>query len=820
MDTLQTRAAALGLAILILSGSTSVLGQDIPGEPAGYRTPPQVIVDVLDAIPTPDVIVSPTRDVVALTERPSMPPLAALALPMHRLAGFRINPRSKTPWRAPEIRRIVLANVTDDTRHEILAPQRTTLGWVAFSPNGSHLSYSIIRDTGVELWVADTTTGRPRAVTSAGLNATQGDPCEWLPDSSGVLCKFLPSARGAPPAPPAVPTQPNIQEHHGGLAPVRTYQDLLTSAHDEALFSYHFTSQLGTVQLATGRRTDIGEPGLFEEVTLAPDGHHVLVVRWTPPFSWLVPATRFPKSVEVWTLAGEGVTRLTQLPLADAVPISGVSVGPREHRWNASAPATVVWAEALDGGDPRADVDRRDRVLSLAAPFDGEPQELIRTEFRFQNISWTEGGVTLIEERDRETRWTRTWLQYSEGGEARRLWDRSSEDRYADPGRPVRRSGGGGVSRLIAQDGDHILLRGLGASDLGDRPFVDRLDVTTLESERLFRTDGSSYETLVAPLAADGSILLTRRESPMDPPNYYIRDLSLNEPEAITTYTDPMPLLRLVKKELITYERADGVALSATLYLPPDYTEGQRVPLLMWAYPREYTTASAASQVSGSAQRFTMMRGASHLVLLTQGYAILDGPAMPIVGAGETANDTYVEQLVASAAAAVDAVVEMGVADRDRIAIGGHSYGAFMTANLLAHSDLFQAGIARSGAYNRTLTPFGFQNERRTFWERPDVYGGMSPFFHAEKVNEPILLTHGELDNNSGTFPIQSERFYMALKGHGATVRYVTLPYESHGYAARESVLHVVTEMLDWCDRHIGDRQSEATDPLGNGAVQ
>ena len=804
---MKAGASAIGIVAVVgvWTGATSTIAQDASDPAETYARPPQVIVDILDAAPPPQVVVSPARDTIALTERPSMPSILALAAPMHRLAGFRINPRSKTPWRAPQIGRIALVSVDDGTTHEIVAPLGTTLGWVTYSPDGRYLSYSIIRDTGVELWVAETASGRPRAVTSASLNATQGDPCQWLPDSNGVMCRFLPSARGAPPDQPRVPGGPNVQTHEGGSAPVRTYQDLLSSPYDEALFDYHFASQLGTVQLETGRRTDIGEPGLFEKTALAPDGQHILVVRWQRPFSRLVPANRFPKSVEVWNLDGSAVSPLADLPLADAVPIGGVPTGPRGHRWDRSKPATVVWAEALDAGDPRTQVGHRDRVMSLAAPFAEPPDEIIRTEFRFWSISWTSGGVALIEERDRPTRWTRTWLHHSEAGETRRLWDRSIEDRYRDPGSPVRWPGGGQGGLVIGQEGNAILLSGRGASDEGDRPFVDRLDLTSLEVERLFRTDDTHYETLVAPLTADGQVLLTRRESATTPPNYVVRDLTSDEILPLTDYADPAPLLRQVEKRLIGYERQDGVALSATLYLPPGHRDGQRLPLLIWAYPREYTSAAAASQVSGSVNRFTIVRGASHLALLTQGYAILDGPTMPIIGQGETANDTYVDQLVSSAAAAVDAVVEMGVAHRDRIAIGGHSYGAFMAANLLAHSDLFKAGIARSGAYNRTLTPFGFQNERRTFWERPDIYSEMSPFFHADKVNEPVLLMHGEVDDNSGTFPMQSERFYMALKGHGATVRYVTLPYESHGYAARESVFHAVSEMLSWCDRYIGE---------------
>lgn len=336
-------------------------------------------------------------------------------------------------------------------------------------------------------------------------------------------------------------------------------------------------------------------------------------------------------------------------------------------------------------------------------------------------------------------------------------------------------------------------------------------------TERLFRSESKTYETFVAPLDDRATKILTRFETPTDPPNYFVRDIADGTKQAITHFTDPAPQLAGVQKQFVTYERKDGVKLSGTLYLPPGYTKGERLPMLMWAYPREFTDRESASQVTGSPYRFTTLSGASHLYLLTQGYAIFDNPSMPIVGAGETANDTYVDQLVASAQAAVDKVVDMGVADRDRIGIGGHSYGAFMTANLLAHSDLFRAGIARSGAYNRSLTPFGFQNERRTFWDVPEVYARMSPFWYADDINEPILLIHGEADDNSGTYPIQSERLYMALKGFGATVRYVTLPYEAHGYSARESNLHVLAEMINWMDTHVKHAAPRSTTTATSG---
>ena len=801
--------AIAALLVGLLGIATSAAAQSGPPGHTGYLSPPQEIVDILDAPPTPSVLVGPSRDVIVLIEQRSMPPIGWLARPLERLAGYRIDPRNSGPWRAPEISALTIRGLEAGGAEEAVrveAPRGTTLGWPAFSPDGSHLSYAVIRDTGIELWVVDLAAGRPRALTGASLNAAWGNPCEWLFDSSGVLCRFRQSARGAPPSPPRQPGGPNIQEHAGGRAPVRTYQDLLSNPYDEALFEYHFTSQIETVTLATGTRTAIGEPGLYARASGAPDSGHVLVESLQRPFSWLVPASRFARSVEVWTPGGDAVTAAT-LPLADAVPIGGVPTGPRGHRWNPTAPATLVWSEAQDGGDPKADVPHRDYLYSLKAPFDGEPSELTRTEYRFSGIAWTADGTTLVSEFDRPTRWTRTALLDVGGDEPRPLFDRSAEDRYGDPGFPMRHPGSGTAGATILQDGDSIYLSGAGASPEGDRPFVDRLDLRTLQSERLFRTKPGSYETAVTVLSEDGGSLLTRREGKTEPPNYFVRDTASGTPVALTDFSDPTPILRQIEKQLITYQRADGVGLSATLYLPPSYREGDKPPMLLWAYPREYTNPDAASQVSGSPHRFTTLRGANHLLLLTQGYAILDGPTMPIVGEGETANDTYIEQLVSSAAAAIDAVVELGVADRNRIAVGGHSYGAFMTANLLAQSDLFQAGIARSGAYNRSLTPFGFQNERRTFWEAQHIYAAMSPFFHAEKVNEPILLLHGEIDNNSGTFPMQSERFYQALKGHGATVRYVTLPHESHGYAARESVLHVVAEMLRWCDTHLGEKR-------------
>jgi dipeptidyl aminopeptidase/acylaminoacyl peptidase len=784
------------IALAIVVGSVT-LGAQAPT--TGYLLPPKEIVDILDAAPPPTVELSPARDVVALLERASMPTIAQLAQPMHRLAGIRINPRTNGPYRAQLQRAITLKSIADGTEKKVTLPQNPMLSWIGFSPDGKRFAFTQQRDNGIELWIGDSATGQARSVTTAPLNATLGTPCEWVGDGGSLLCEFVPASRGAVPS-VGVPTGPNIQEHRGGTAPVRTYQDLLASAHDEALFDYFATSQLAFVDATSGQRTSVGTPAVFAAAAPSPDGQLILVRRVRRPYSWLVPYQNFPASVEVWDRSGAQVKLLAQVPMADNVPNGGVLPGPRGFQWQPLAAATVFWVEALDNGDPKAKVPHRDKLMTLSAPFTAAPSEMTRIEYRYNGVSWTDSGAALLTENDRTRRWTRTWVIDRPGATPRKLWDRSQEDSYGNPGTPQRRERASGVS-TIRQSGNSIFLSGVGAAPEGARPFIDRLDLTTLKTERMFQTTGRTYETVLAVLADDGSRILTRYESRNDPPNVYVRDLKSGTRRALTSYSDPAPQLKGIQKQLVTYKRNDGVELSATIITPPGWTPAQGpLPTLLWAYPREFTDPVNAGQVTGSADRYTSIGGASHLLFLTQGYAIIDDPTMPIVGPGETANDTYIQQLVASAQAAVDRAVSLGVTDRNRVVVGGHSYGGFMTANLLAHSDIFRAGLARSGAYNRTLTPFGFQNEQRTFWEVPQIYAAMSPFYFAHKINEPILLIHGEADDNSGTFPIQSERLYMALKGHGATVRYVTLPNEAHGYAARESILHTVAEMLNWAN--------------------
>jgi dipeptidyl aminopeptidase/acylaminoacyl peptidase len=803
---MSTRLLAL-VAFFVFVPATSALAQERTEGPA-YQVPPQAILDILDAEPLPGVATSPSRDVFALLPRRSMPSIAELAAPMLSLAGTRVNPATNGPHRAPAGLGITFRDITTGAERRVQVPEGAHVAFLGFSPDGRRFAFTNTTDTRVDLYVGDVATAETRRV-DAALNPLVGG-CDWLNDSAALLCTFVPPGRGPAPGLPAAPAGPNVQENFGAPGPIPTYQDLLTNAHDEELFEYHFTTELAFVDAATGRRTTVGPPGLVT-AEAAPGGEFLLVTRIKRPFSRLLTWGGFPQDVEVWSRSGERLRTIADVPTRDAVPINGVITGPRSVRWAPLDPATLVWVEALDGGDLRNSVPHRDRVLTLTAPFTGSPVEATRTEYRYGGASWTEEGFVLLTENDRDTRTTRTWVMSANWTEPRKLWDRPQQDSYGNPGSPVFRPGTG----AILQDGGAIYLTGAGASPDGDLPFLDRLDLATFATERLFRSDTESYEAVVGLLDDGATRVITRRETRTNPPNYFLRDLGAGTMQAVTDFADPHPQITraMADRRFVTYAREDGLPLSGTIYLPAGYEEGDRVPMLLWAYPREFVDPDAAGQVVGSPNRYTAVTGASHLLFLTQGYAIFDGPTMPIVGPGETANDQYVEQLVSSARAAVDHAVELGIADRDRVAVGGHSYGAFMTANLLAHSDLFRAGIARSGAYNRSLTPFGFQSERRTFWEVPEVYGNMSPFYHADKINEPILLIHGEADDNSGTFPIQSERLYMALKGHGATTRYVTLPHEAHGYAARESNLHVLWETLTWLDTYV--KNAPASRPPG-----
>jgi dipeptidyl aminopeptidase/acylaminoacyl peptidase len=773
----------------------------------GYRLPPTEVVDIVDAAPTPRVSLSPDARWMLLVERPAMPSIEDVARPWVGLAGLRVDPVTNARHRTSFEMGIVLRDLTGSSEQRVELPDGARIGSLRWSHTSRHFAFTLVQGGGSELWRADVPSGKAVKV-AAGLNAMFGSGWSWMPDGQRLLVRQVPADRGAEPVDSGVPSGPTTMETKGEKSPIRTYQDLLEDPHDEALFRYLGQTQLALFDVDSGIRTKLGKPGLYLGASPSPDGEHLLVTRIDPPFSYVMAYWSFPQTVEVWSAAGELEHVAATIPMAENIPIGGVRTGPRSFNWRAGAPATLVWTEALDGGDPKREVPHRDRYVELAAPFDGEAHELLRTEQRASGLTWMKDpNLVLASDYDRDRRWTRTLLLNLVDAAAPPVVidDRSVRDRYGDPGRPVLEVTTTG-DYVVRQDGEWIYRSGSGASAEGLRPFLDRQSLTSLETERLWQCAPGSYERMsaFASSAADRApAIVTVHESPEEPPNYRLRDLADERVTALTTFPDPTPQLRGIHKELVTYERDDGVPLSATLYLPKGYVEGTRLPLVVWAYPREFNDVKTAGQVSGTPYRFTRIGGSSHLFFLTQGYAIMDSATMPIIGDPETMNDAFIDQIVSSAQAAIDKAVEMGVADGHRVGVGGHSYGAFMTANLLAHCDLFDAGIARSGAYNRTLTPFGFQSERRTLWEAREAYARISPFFHAEKINEPMLMIHGEKDSNSGTYPIQSERMYHAIKGNGGKARLVFLPAEDHGYRARESILHTLAEMIDWFEEYV-----------------
>jgi dipeptidyl aminopeptidase/acylaminoacyl peptidase len=788
------------LAVLLFTGNA--FGQ--------YQKPPKEIEDVLNAPAIPFTVISPSKDKIALFEPIRYPPISELAQPMLRLAGLRINPNNNAQHRQTYSVKMWLKNISDGRETAVALPADAQIFAPNWSADGKYLAVGNITPNGIQLLIVDTATAKVSLVKNAMVNTAFGG-FEWMPDQKSLMVNLVPAKRGtAPQYQNLVPTTPNIQETAGKSGAVQTFQDLLRSPNDENLFEYYATSQLAVVGV-DGRIKTIGEPAIFDTANVSPDGKYILTSRIHRPFSYLFPFNRFPKEVEVWDMTGKTVYKVASTPLQDNLPVQGVPTGPRSYDWIPTEAATLMWAEALDGGNPRTKAALRDKLVKIAAPFTAAPSDLINIEQRYQGRQFGEkDGLMLFYDFNREKLQRRIFAtDYRNPNAPKLVSDLNINDRYNDIGQPVTKRLPNGYS-VIQQNGDEIFLTGTGASSEGDRPFLRAMNLNDLKTREIFRSDNASYESFVSLQNADGTQFITRRESTTEPPNLFLQfrcppgqTCTALANRQLTEFKDPTPQLRGIKKQIVKYKRADGVDLSFTLYLPPNYKEGTRLPTVVWAYPESFTDASTAGQITGSPNRFTSIGGISHLFFLLEGYAVLDNTSMPVIGPPETKNDTFIKQIVDSAQAAIDKAVEMGVTDRDRVGVGGHSYGAFMTANLLAHSDIFRSGIARSGAYNRTLTPFGFQDEERNFWQATNIYTQVSPFFFANKINEPILLIHGEADNNQGTFPIQSERLFAAIQGNGGTARLVMLPLEAHGYAAKESTEHTLYEMINWFDKYV-----------------
>ena len=784
-----------------------------------YQRPPKAISDVVDTLPTPAVDVSPAdknaKKELLIGVLSGLPTVADLAQPELRLAGLRFNPQTNGPSRGRYVTSLRLKSLPDGQERVVTGlPPDAKIRFAAWSPDGSSVSFVSIRnsgtDAGLSLWIIDATKAQAHRINGVALNGIFGAPCEWLSNSKSLLCRTVPKNRGAAPTRSEVPTGPVIQENLGRVTPGPTYQDLLKGPEDERIFDYYANSQVMLVRI-DGSAAPVGVPGVVVEASPSPDGQFALIDQRHHPYSYLLPFEFFPERMTVVNLNSGETRQLSDKPLQDSIPNihDAVAAGPREYQWRSDAPATLFWVEALDGGDPRKDAPMRDALFLMdGLSSNSSAKKWVDLPLRFGSVQWYSDHLAVVE----DSRWKdrkRVILALAPGSPAEKavtLFEGSSEDRYHDPGQPFEVMNASGKLVLeTTADTRQIFFRGEGASPDGDQPFVSLVGVSDGTSRRVWQSAAPFFDVPYAVLNTTSPTVLFRRESPEQSPNYYTKDLATGKPVQTTAFPNPYGNAPLPRKQVLKYKRADGVELSANLYLPPGYKPSDGpLPTLLEAYPVEYKTKAAAGQSTGSPYQFPFLYWGSPVPFAEVGYAVLENATIPIVGEGkEEPNDTYVEHLVASARAAVEEGTRLGVVDPKRVAVMGHSYGAFMTVNLLAHSDLFRAGIARSGAYNRTLTPFGFQNEDRTYWQAPEVYYKMSPFSFADKIKAPLLLIHGGADNNTGTWPLQSERLFSAIKGHGGTVRFVLLPLEAHGYAARESVLHMLWEMDNWLERYV-----------------
>jgi len=796
----------LFIGLLFIVTYCSSIAQDL----GVYQTPPKVIADLLLAPPTPMVSVDSKGQFMLVMERNSYPSVEELGQPELKIAGLRINPNNASLSRQTFINRFI---VRDIKSNKDLIIQGLPTNIAALSPtwnkDENKIAFFNVSANRVDVYVIDITNKSCKKVNVQAANIVLGNMLVWS-DNQTVLYKTLVNNVSQLKKRPITPKGPTIQENLGKVSPSVTYQDLIKSPYDEYLFEFYATVQL--VKNTNGIESAIGKPAILYTLSLSPDKQYLLTRNLNKPFSYLVTAGGFASTVSIQDFKGNIIKTLAQLPSSETTPsgYDNVQNVARVFDWRNDAPATITYALPLDSGLIKKNVSFHDAVFSLAAPFTSTPKELFKTKFRYNRTTWGTNDLALVAESLSSKQQYRVSRFNTSDNSFTTLYEGNSTDLYNNPGTPVTKKNEFGESVIaVLNDGKTILYNNIvGASPKGDLPYLALFNLETKSKEIIWRCSEDCFEYVVDVMDINSLQVITRRETEKEVPNYFIKYIKANStPITLTNFKNPYASMDGVTKEKIKYKRKDGIDLTGDLYLPKGYDKVKQGPLptLIWAYPREFSNAADASQIRGNQHKFTLLSWASPVYYVTQGYAILDNAEMPIVAtaADKKPNDDFINQLTLNAAAAIDKLVEMGVGDRNRMAVGGHSYGAFMTANLLAHTNLFKTGIARSGAYNRTLTPFGFQNEERTFWQAPQLYLEMSPFAFADKIKAPILLTHGEQDDNTGTFPINSERLYAAIKGHGGTVRFVYLPYEAHSYRGKENLLHLLYEQGRWLDKYL-----------------
>lgn len=779
-----------------------------------YQQPSNEILELADVELAPGVQIDSKGEQMVLLYRNQYKSIAELSETELRLAGLRINPVTNIGSRTNYYTNIKVKGIKDKDAKQVSGlPENARLSGFRWSPDESMIACLNTTSTGVEVWVLNIANAKVTKLTDAKVNANMGSTINWFKDNQNLLVKMLPADRK-----PlintavAVPTGPTVSVSNGAKAQNRTYQDLLKTPNDEFNFEQLARSEIKKVSI-DGKVDDFLGADMYRSISFSPDGNYVMITKVKKPFSYLVTFGRFPSESTMYSKNGNIVTVVNEVPLDEVRPKGFMStrLGKRNMIWRGDKPSTLVWAEALDSGDPAIEAEYRDAVYEQNAPFNGPKKMILKTKQRFAGIEWGNDNSAIAYDYWWNTRNTKTYMFNPSTAEAKVISDRNYQDVYSDPGNFVTSKNEYG-SYTLNMNGDKIYLMGNGYSKEGQFPFIDEYNTKTGKTKRLYQSKYTDkLESLNSALDLKKGKILVRIESKTQYPNYYIRNINKkNDLTAMTTFENPFKSLETVDKRVISYKRDDGLDLEGTLYLPLDYKEGEKYPMILWAYPREYKDKASASQSTANPNEFVYPYWGSPIYWVTKGYVVLDDAAFPIVGEGdEEPNDSFRTQLVANGKAAIDAVDNLGYIDREKVAVGGHSYGAFMTANLLSHSNLFAAGIARSGAYNRTLTPFGFQSEERSYWEAPEIYYNMSPFMHADKMKTPLLLIHGVADNNSGTYPLQSERYFNALKGLGAPVRLVMLPKESHGYRAKESIMHMLWEQDKWLEKHVKNKKKK-----------
>jgi dipeptidyl aminopeptidase/acylaminoacyl peptidase len=706
--------------------------------------------------------------------------------------------------------------VADGTQVRAKLPADVQLGTVRWSNKGDRVACVVFAKGGADLWIVEAATGNARRLEGVKMYPI-ANVLDWSNDDASLFTALVVNDAGKLPEVSEVPDGPAVRKSAGRATPQRTSRDVLRTTDDQARFQFIVTCQLAWVPVDGSAVKKLGEPVALDRCEMSPDERYVRVNRFVLPAPLGFPSYLFPYKVELWPTAGGAPIAIGDVPLNDRSAVASVSpLGPHDYTfapdgqslWFASwedKPGANAQAAVRDTSLPPPGVDK---IFKLSAPFTGTAMEVARSEFPIQGTVFTADGAKLLVAEAYEPRRVEreSWLDAKQPSKLNALVYRSTEGVYDDPGRLAMKSDRHADVAWVTADGKSFYRMGDGFEADGQRPFLDRCAFAGGKSTRLFQSDLKRLEAPVTVLTPDAKRFITLAQTATEPPNWFARKAGDKKATQVSAFKNPLEALSRATRQQFTFKRDDGVVLNAEVVLPADWKPGSPpLPTLFWIYPNDYRSAAAASQNRTSPNRFPSQSPLNPEVLVTQGYAVVK-PDLAIVGT----NDQYVAELQRSAKAAVDECVKRGFTDRDRIAVAGHSYGAFSTVNCLAHTKLFRAGWASDGAYNRTLTPFTFQAETRNLWEAKDTYLGMSPFLYANQIDAPLLLMHNQDDTNVGTNPIQSQRLFEALNGLGKTAQLVEYPYEDHGPAAKETVLDYWARALDWIDRYVKNAPAAA----------